>query len=343
MGRLIAQARVFRLVNALQVGYADAEATHMKQNLRRQLIVSVLIGGVAAIVAFLGFTAWGTVAADFTWSWRAAQAILDGQNPYDMIRPSGQYPYNAPFYYPLPAALVAVPFTIFPATIGGALFIGVSTGILAYALLEQDQQDQALLILLSAPYFAALRAGQWSPLLTAAMILPALAFLLTVKPNLGLAGVVYQPRWRVVLAHVSLVMLASLLILPTWPLDWLVALQDHRHDAPIASMPGTLMLLALLRWRDPRARLLLALSIFPQRLLFYDQLPLLLVAKSLRARLILIGSGWAGFLAWQTIAGPYSYAAPPWVLWFCYVPALGIVLAPLWVTLREQYARRVRP
>lgn len=293
------------------------------------IFICSAIGIIAATVAFFTFTAWDLGAGDFTWSWRAARALLAKQNPYHTIQPLGAYPYDAPFYSPLPAALVALPFSPFPLTVAGALFVGVSAAILAWALCR-DEPDR-LLLFASAPYWMALRWGQWSPLLTATLLIPALAALVVVKPNLGLAVLVYRPRWQVVAAG-AIFGIISLLILPSWPLDWFNALATNRHTLPVLTIPGCFVLLALLRWRDPRARLLIGLAIMPQRLLFYDQLALLLVAPTLRTQLALIILGWVGFLGWQSIGGPYTYAAPPWVLWLCYLPALIVVLAPL----REQ-------
>lgn len=284
------------------------------------------VGLSTAVLAWYTFTRWRLGAGDFTWSWRAAQALLAYQNPYDVIQPTGDYPYDAPFYYPLPAALVALPFAALPATSAGAVFVGVSAGILAWALCKDT--PVRLLMLVSAPFFMALRSGQWSPLLTAALLLPALAPLAVVKPNLGLAIVAQHIHKRMVFGCGLLIVL-SLVILPSWPLNWLVALQANRHMAPVLTFPGWLVLFALLRWRDPWARVVVALAVLPQRLLFYDQLPLLLVARTPREQLLLLVSGWLGFLGWQVMAGPNVDAAPAWVLWFCYVPALLVVLKPL--------------
>jgi hypothetical protein len=304
--------------------------------LARRIIVAFAFGLIATILAFLEFTHWNIFAGDFTWSWRAAQALLANQNPYAVIQPTGIYPYDAPFYYPLPAALIALPFALFPATLAGALFVGCSAAALAWALVRQS--PSWLILFCSAPYFMALRYGQWSPLLTAAMLLPALTPLAVVKPNLGLGILALRPTWWAVVGGGGL-LLASFVVCPTWLADWLQALAFNRHTAPILTFPGCFMLLTLLRWRDPHARFVLALAILPQRLIFYDQLPLLLVAQTNRQRQVLVLCSWVGFLSWQLVSGPYTEAAPSWVLWSCYLPALVVVLAPLRQQLRQLATR----
>ena len=57
-----------------------------------------------------------------------------GQNPYRVIRPTGPYPFNAGFFYPLPAGIAALPFALFRPAVAGAAFVGVSSGLLAFGL-----------------------------------------------------------------------------------------------------------------------------------------------------------------------------------------------------------------
>ncbi len=95
-------------------------------------------------------------------------------------------------------------------------------------------------------------------------------------------------------------------------------------------------MLALTRWRQPEAGLLLVLACMPQRMGFYDQLPLLLVARNLRQQLILGLSSWLSMIAllligpswnWPSIWHPQSVdGSAGWVILFTYGTALGIVL-----------------
>ena len=80
----------------------------------------------------------------------------------------------------------------------------------------------------------------------------------------------------------------SLALFPTWPRDWLSQLSGARHVvAPITQPGGFLVLLALLRWRRPEARMLVALVCVPQSIYWYDILPLMLIPVTFRESLVL--------------------------------------------------------
>ena len=52
------------------------------------------------------------------------------------------------------------------------------------------------------------------------------------------------------------------------------------YKSPITVLGGPLLLLSVMRWRRPEGRLLLAMSLLPQNMLFYDQLLLWLIPKT---------------------------------------------------------------
>src|SRR5512138_3150710 len=82
--------------------------------LQLRLAIAFALGAWGAFIAYFALAATPEhLAKDFSWPWRAANALLHGQNPYTVIRPTGAYPYNAGFFYPLPAALAALPFAWF--------------------------------------------------------------------------------------------------------------------------------------------------------------------------------------------------------------------------------------
>ena len=267
------------------------------------------------------------VAKDFTWPWRAARILLEGHDPYRVIQATGPFPFSSPFFYPLPAALLAVPVAPLPPDRAGALFFGVSTALLAFGLARDGVWR--LLVLTAAPYFMAAANTQWSPLLAAAALLPGIQWVGAAKPNLGLAAFVYRPsRWAVVggLALVA----ASFLVLPGWVGGWRASLaQTPHHAPPVLRLGGALLLLALLRWRTPEGRLLAAMACVPQVLYFYDQLLLWLIPRSWRQALFLSAASWAGVVGWWTVrprGGSGLAAAEPFVLGFVYLPALLLVL-----------------
>ena len=235
-------------------------------------------------------------AADFMWPYRAAQVLRAGNNPYRVALPDLPYDPDAPLYYPLPAVLVALPFSYLPPVVAGSTFIGGSAALLAWAL--QREGRWRLWMFAGAPWWWAIAANQWSLLLTAALLLPALQGLVALKPNLGMGIVAYQPRWRPLLIGAALLVTVSLLVLPTWPLDWLVNLQRNRHRVPLLLLPfGPLLLLTATRWMSPQARLVLALACFPQQVLGYDQVALGLVARSAYQHLVL------ALLSWLAVGG----------------------------------------
>ena len=297
-------------------------------SLRSRIFLSLAIGavGYALVVASLeSFPA--LVAKDFTWAWRAALALLQGHNPYDVIKPTGHYPFSEHFFYPLPAAVVALPVAPFGPVQAGALFFGASSALLAFALTRGGLWR--LTTFLGAPYVMAAATVQWSPLVVAAALLPNLQWLAVAKPNLGLAAFVYRPSWRAALGSAAFLLLC-VAIVPTWPADWLEALRHTpQHAAPVLRTGGVILLLALLRWRTPEGRLLAAMACLPQVMYFYDQYPLWLIPRGWRSSLALSALSWVGLVAWWASHPPGNGlpAAEPYVLWLVYAPSLLIVLA----------------
>src|SRR6188474_3483813 len=66
------------------------------------------------------------LAKDFTTPYRAARALADGHNPYDVIKPVGVFPFDEKFLYPLPTAIATLPLERFNVYTAGALFMGIS-------------------------------------------------------------------------------------------------------------------------------------------------------------------------------------------------------------------------
>jgi hypothetical protein len=132
-----------------------------------------------------------------------------------------------------------------------------------------------------------------------------------------------------------LLVAVSLVLLPHWPIDWIEALRDTPHyKAPVQRPGGILLLLALLRWRRPEARMLGVLALVPHTTGVYEQLPLLLIPQTGRAFAVLLGSSYlaAGLVYTQNTFGP-SVATTldvqwPYFLILVYLPALVMVLWP---------------
>jgi hypothetical protein len=295
---------------------------------RASIVIAVLIGVLAAAVAWMSMVPSG-LAKDFTLSWTAANHVLAGHDPYREMRPTGVYPFNVPFYYPLPAALLATPFAPIPVRYAGIAFVFVSFGIAALALVRDRAPRVALL--LGFPAVMAATLGQWSPLLLAATIAPALQLVLPVKPTLGAATFAKLPSRVGVVLALAVVGLCFL-VQPGWLLSWRDAVSGAwtSYTPPLrwGHGAGVILLAALLWWRDPDARLLGVMAVAPQLPLFYDQLLVHAAARTRREVLVLVGASWVGGLAWAFQGSPDAGGprAPTLVILLSvYLPALGVI------------------
>src|SRR5688500_16507931 len=94
---------------------SDAPTKHGAPNLRApslraRLLFVALVALITATIARIKFDQYGGLPPDFTHWWVAARALLNGQNPYEVIRPGVPYAwFDSHFTYPSPAAVVTVP------------------------------------------------------------------------------------------------------------------------------------------------------------------------------------------------------------------------------------------
>src|SRR6185295_19290052 len=91
--------------------------------------------------AMAGYGIWwlylnrGLGHSDLDQVWYAATALRHGLNPYDVIGPTGTwFKWNWPLYYPMPAVLLGVPLSFLPLAVARYLFVGASSGLLAYGV-----------------------------------------------------------------------------------------------------------------------------------------------------------------------------------------------------------------
>jgi hypothetical protein len=131
----------------------------------------------------------------------------------------------------------------------------------------------------------------------------------------------------------AVLLLVSFLLLPGWLPEWLqasrLAARAGGYHIPILKPLGAPLLLGALRWRTPEGRLLLAMAVMPQKMLFYDQLPLMLIARNRRDMLLavtasLLALAFSLRFSWTTPEANDRLA--PIVLIGCYLPALLLVL-----------------
>ena len=292
-------------------------------------MVAIGIGALSGLLALYSVLRRGAV-PDFLYPWTATRLFLDGTNPYAVMRGGGPPPYDEYFFYPFTALLALLPLATLPLPAAGSIFFGVTSGALAY-LITRDGLWRVH-IFMSAPFVVAALLVQFSPLLMTIAFVPALGFLATLKPNLGLAVFAYRPSWKMV-AGCAVLAGISLLVFPSWPGWWLESVRrDGRggaHAIPLLQTGGVLLLLALLRWRRRAARLLLAMSIVPQQLYFYDQLPLWFIPHTRKQSIALTGCSQLAMILYYLFRTPGELvikSAYPYVVALIYLPALIILL-----------------
>jgi hypothetical protein len=280
--------------------------------MRTRVFISAAIGiGSGAFCWFL-LTHFQQGAADFTWAIRLARSLLARQNPYDTRLEQ----------YPLTAAFFGLPFVRMRPELAAASFFGLSSGLLAFGLTRESYQR--LLVFLAFPYWAALLTAQWSPLVAASAFFPLLLPVTMAKPQIGLPVFLTHLTRRGVIACAVLGLL-SLVLMPKWPLWWFRQFGYYEHFTPIVIVPGFLLLLTLLRWRDRDSILLLLSALVPQRW-FFDSFILWLIPKSRKEILVTALFSWGtGIMRWYH--SPQSFhEVGRWTVIFVYLPMLTVVL-----------------
>ena len=261
--------------------------------------------------------------SDFDLLYNAAVHLIRGENAYPVAT---QW-----FTYPLPAVLLAVPFTAIP--LGAArLIFDILVGWAFVFALWRYRGTFALLAVLSGAYLFAMWNGQTTPLMVAASLVPALGFLLAVKPNTSASLWIARPS-RMAVVGVGAFLVLSLVVLPSWPRDWWMALlQDNTDLVPPVLRPfGLVLLLAALRWRSPEGRLLLAIAFIPQNTLPHELVSLALIPANLVEMGIYVAGTWiavAGAADRMPLHSIAEWTAASWpaTLGTVYLPMLYLVL-----------------
>jgi hypothetical protein len=298
---------------------------------RARFACAAVLGVLTAAYADLFWSHPRPKPSDFTQPWAAARILAHGQNPYELIGPGRAFEHQWPLVYPATAAVVAMPFAWAPPRLADALFIGCGAALLAWALTCRTLANPQLWVFASFPMMVAAQNVQWSPWLTAAVVMPAFGFLLAAKPSIGLAMLTAYPS-RAALLGSAIFALLTIAIWPWWVSAWIAALPSLTHmSAPVTRWGGPLILLALLKWRRPEARLLAALACIPQTPVLYEVVPLFLLVRTFReAALLVVLTGVAGrivnaiavgadYHTWMAINGQ-------WMVWLVYMPCTAMIL-----------------
>ena len=280
-------------------------------SIRGRFVISALFGIGAGMFCWLLLRRWQQGAGDFSWAIRAAQDLLAHRNPYQRTSQ----------FYPLPAALFGLPFVKSSPDLAGAIFYGVSTALLAFGITRDGYRY--LLIFMAYPYWAGMLAVQWIPLIMASgffwWLLPATL----AKPQIGLPIALTRMGRKGALAC-ALIVLFSFLLVPHWFSDWLSGLGGYARFIPLLVLPGPILALALLRYRDRDAWLLFLAACMPQRW-FYDPFFLWLIPKSRRQIIFTAGLSWLPGI-WRWYHPPHSFTeVGRWVVLCFYLPMLAIL------------------
>lgn len=245
----------------------------------------------------------------------AAQKLLTGNDPYSC--PTNRAPSN-----PITTVIAMVPFAWLPVEIASAIIVGLSSGLLAYAL-NRKGKAWCLLTFFSMPFIYSVQVAQWVPLLLATAFITWLYPMVLIKPHIGVPIAVMNFTYKRGLIT-GLVGLAAWLVYPGWLWRWWEQSRSYDGFIPLLVFPfGIVLLTAALRWRDTPARWLLLLSLMPQRL-WYDQLMLYTIPQTQRQMIILVIASWLMWLPY-ILWGDFR---PLWAVVIMYYPALLIALAP---------------
>lgn len=275
----------------------------------RHWLLAASVGLAAAAVSHLAHKIPPPSSSDFDQIWVAARAVAAGKDPYAAVAASG-LPF--PLFYPLPAVLLALPVAALPLEFARSVWAGVGTALLTLAAL--GYRRGLATALLSAGFLNAVVLNQWSPLLTAAAVLPWLAVVWVAKPSIGLALFLAYPSRKAAWLGAGFVAV-SLAVLPSWPVHWLSALHGAFQTAPVLQPGGFLLLLALIRWRRPEGRLLATLACMPQTIGLYETVPLFLIPRT----------RWQGYgLAGLSLIAAFAQA---WILRRADEPLSSLLLA----------------
>jgi len=279
---------------------------------RPRLIISAAIGLFTGSYCWFLMRHFQLRAADFNWAIWAAQDLLAHRDPYAQ---PGQL-------YPLPVALFGLPFAWMRPEIAAGVFYGISSALLALGLSRRGYRF--LLVFFAYPYWSGLMAVQWTPLIMAGAFFPFLLPATLVKPQTGVPVFLTHASRRGILACI-IVLTASLAVMPLWPKLWVAQLGHYNHFIPILLWPGSVLLLALFRYRDRDAVLLLLTACMPQRW-FYDGFLLWLIPKTSREIVWTVFFSW-GVGIWRWYYIPHSWPeVGRWTVIFLYLPMLLVVL-----------------
>jgi hypothetical protein len=307
----------------------------------RRLRIALGVGLIASALVIVGALHFPEFTSDFDQIWYAARAVLHGRDPYQLIGPGREFDVEFPLYYPLMAPLVTLPFGLLPVIAARAAFVFTTCGLLTF-LLTRDGYRR-LPIVISGAFVSNIQLVQWSPIMTCAVLVPALGFFVAAKPNIGpaaMAGLRTGREFVLSGAGVVLLTLIAFLVQPSWFNEWRGEVASATHFRSFLMLPGgQLLALCALRWRRWDARLLGALALFPQTPGANSALLLLLIPR--RRFDILVFS----LLTYVPVYVGFWAAHRPTVQEYsrvmAWVTLISVYLPMLWFVLRQPNVGRM--
>lgn len=312
-----------------------------------RIAFAIVVGLVAASMHYFR-PSWNGGLSDFSGIWYGSDMLLHGQNPYALIGPGRHVDLPSYMYYPAPALVAVIPFTVLSVESAGAAFIFISSALLAYGITSDGWYG--LPVIASIPFMNAARLGQWSILLTAGLFLPWVAFLSAAKPQTALpvlAGASSRRTMFFAITGVVVLSAAAFILFPGWIPAWLSQLSTSEDfKPPLFSVGGAFIALVLLRWKRPEAWIVFTSACVPQTWYPYNALILLTVAWTYREACVLSLLSSVAWLAAYYFA-PAGMRSPATqtlfravMIAFCFLPATIVVLrrsntgpSPAWLSV----------
>jgi hypothetical protein len=268
--------------------------------------------------------------SDFSLLHAAANAFLDGRDPYGAVGPGRTHQAPHGVFYPFTAVLASTPFAVVP--FPDAVYSAAGAALFGWAITSRPEYRLAWFAVLTPAFIYSVRMSQWSTFMVGAALLPWWGFLLACKPTIGAAYWLAFPSRHALIGGISFVAL-SLLLLPTWPMSWLAELATPQHiRPPLTYWGGPLLLLAWLRWRRPEARLLGALACIPHTPELYESLALFLIPRTKTQAGLLVALNYGVVVARRAVPPPADYVGDmlstgQWMVLLLYLPCLAMILS----------------
>jgi len=308
----------------------------------QRLIVALLIAIAAGGALAFHLTYADLFRTDFSQLKFGAEALLHGADPYRLVGMGQVFESRWPVMYPATAYVAAIPFTLLGDVTAGALFIALGTFLLAYGSTRDTWHR--LPMFASFAFTSNVQLAQWSPLITAMLFLPWLGVLAAAKPQQALPILISSPSRKMLSAAGVggfLLLVISVALFPRWPLEWLKIVGGGiQMQPPIIHLGGFVILLVLLRWRRPEARLVALMACMPASWAWYNLLILLAaVPRTYReAAMLSLVSSFGALLAINTLPGPASPTSFP--LWWSFQVAFGYLPATIVILRRPNVKSR---